>query len=527
MKIFSVSRVLCVLAFGALPACSTSNSAGTSLSSPTTTAQDDAGTHAASSSSGSSSGGSGDDDAATAHEAGNDLAAMGSDGAAAGHEICHQSWTVLTADPNGTYNFPQVGPRMLALDGAGNMVVAASFSGTVTVGGKTFQTAAAGDVSLLVVKLDPACRVLWAKAFGASQAAVQIAGVAVDATGNVVVGGTLSGPPVDFGPGPVGNASGSGPSALVFKLGAADGAGLWSHAYEASAGSFLISGYSAGVIDVAVDSRGNTVFVTGMGCPPRASCNQGSIDFGGGAVTFTWALVELDANGNFVFDADATFPGPSEYFTPYSLATGSAGRIWAAGFSDEFDILPFDASGKQQSVQKVTGAGHVSAGQATVRVDANDEVFAVAPSAQQPDGGTLVDTLLYKFSASGSPSWTPPAAIPNAATNTSWMGWPGGRLAVDSSGRALVTSAFAGSADFRSAGRLTSAGGIDSAVVRFDAQGHLIGGERWGGAEDDYPVDVAADAAGDAVIAGWSAPLLVGDDGGSASYAIFVAKLGW
>jgi hypothetical protein len=178
-------------------------------------------------------------------------------------------------------------------------------------------------------------------------------------------------------------------------------------------------------------------------------------------------------------------------------------------------------------VQKVSGTGYAHSGMPTVRVDGSDEIFAVAPSAQQPDAGTLADTLLSKFSASGSPSWTPPAAIPNPATNTSWMGWPGGRLAVDASGRALVTSAFAGSQDFGSLGSMTSAGGIDSAVLRFDAHGHLIGGERWGGADDDYPVDVAADAAGDAVIAGWTAPRLVGSDGGTASYAIFVAKLGW
>jgi hypothetical protein len=42
-------------------------------------------------------------------------------------------------------------------------------------------------------------------------------------------------------------------------------------------------------------------------------------------------------------------------------------------------------------------------GEPTVRVDANDEAFAVAPStAQLVDGGTLDDTVLYKFSAGGS-----------------------------------------------------------------------------------------------------------------------------
>ena len=98
--------------------------------------------------------------------------------------------------------------------------------------------------------------------------------------------------------------------------------------------------------------------------------------------------------------------------------------------------------------------------------------------------------------------------------------------------RGEPSSAFVRSADFGSAGTLTSAGGFDSAVLRFDAQGSLIGGIRWGGAEDDLPLDVAVDAAGDAIIAGWSKPasseVIDEADGGSgAHYAIFVAKLGW
>ena len=105
-----------------------------------------------------------------------------------------------------------------------------------------------------------------------------------------------------------------------------------------------------------------------------------------------------------------------------------------------------------------------------------------------------------KFSAGGAPSWTPPATIPQDAwgqldqSSASWWGapWSGGRLAVDPSGGALVSTSFAGTADFGSAGKLTSAGGFDSAVLRFDAQGHLIGGARWGGADDEFPVDAVA-----------------------------------
>ena len=57
-----------------------------------------------------------------------------------------------------------------------------------------------------VVKVDPACKVLWAKAFGASESGVSLAGLAADGAGNVVVAADLSGHPVDFGTGPIGPA---------------------------------------------------------------------------------------------------------------------------------------------------------------------------------------------------------------------------------------------------------------------------------------------------------------------------------
>jgi hypothetical protein len=456
-----------------------------------------------------------------------------------GHAICSQSWSVVVDDPDAPPGVLPAGARTLALDGAGNMYVAASFVGSVNVAGQTFQSPGSGSESLLVVKLDSTCKVLWAKAFGAAQSAVQVASIAADAAGNVVVAGQLDGAPLDFGSGSVGSPVSMRPEALVLKLGP-DGKSLWSRAYLPSAGSFLIDGYGAEAIDVALDSHGNTVFLAAKGCPPRGACDPGTIDFGGGPVSYTWSLVGLDANGGFVFDANASFAGQSEWFAPSSLTMDAAGHIWAAGFGDQLDIVAFDATGHQQWAQGVSPATQAPLWQPMVRVDANDEAFtAVASEEPSADGGLLDDRRLYKLSASGSASWTPPAAIPAAAwdsqfrstQNQWWAAWPGGRLAVDPSGKAVVASAFAGSANFGSAGSLTSAGGLDATVLRFDAQGHASGAERWGGADDDLPVDVVVDAAGDAVIAGWSVPPF-GLDGGLdapqdiTNYAIFVAKIG-
>jgi hypothetical protein len=268
-----------------------------------------------------------------------------------------------------------------------------------------------------------------------------------------------------------------------------------------------------------------------------------SVDFGGGAVTSTYTLVELNANGQFVFDLDPSGVGVGAQFAPSNLTTDSTDRILVAGSDSDhpLEVVALDAAGHEQWARSVSSAGYTDPWTPTVRVDANADVFTAAAWMQQSaDGGLLDSPLLYKFSASGSPSWTPPAVVPpgvwgpedQLGDNGWWTAWPAGHLAVDSTGRAVVSSAFAGSADFGSVGRLTSAGGLDSAILHFVAQGRLLGAGRWGGADDDVPIDVAVDSAGDAVIAGWTIPppgRVIGPDASqsSAPFAIFVAKLGW
>jgi hypothetical protein len=426
---------------------------------------------------------------------------------------------------------------MLALDGAGDMYVAAGFNGTVTVAGQMFQSA--GSESLLVVKLDPSCRVLWAKAFGAAQATVGLGGIAADATGKVVVATSILGASVDFGSGALAPGGAGGDWAgVIFKLGP-DGGGLWSHAYPAA----FLSAAHVTMVDVAIDAHGNIAFAADMslgssvkgtvvGAVPK------SVDFGGGAVTYSATLVGLSANGQFVFSTDVSVSNAS---WPNSLTMDSAGRIWVVGMESgatlPLVVSAFDASGRSQWVQGEGVSGYAAAWDPVVRVDSSDDLFTAQAWAQAIDDGGLLDApLLYKLSSGGSSSWTPPATIPAAAadpqyrwTSNAWVtAWPGGRLAVDSS--AVVASVFAGNRDFGSVGNLTSAGGLDSVVLRFDTQGSPIGGLRWGGTDDELPVDVAVDGAGDAIIAGWSVPQ---DDGGSGatpastSYAIFVAKLRW
>jgi hypothetical protein len=232
---------------------------------------------------------------------------------------------------------------------------------------------------------------------------------------------------------------------------------------------------------------------------------------------------------------DAT-AGSTDVSGPYTVTTDSAGRIWEVADEHGPTILAFDASGHSQWVRSVQSGGSVWPSLA--RVDGTGEIYsATCWGDVADDGGWVDDPVLYKFSASGSPSWSPPVAIPrdiwgqlDQTAQTWWPGgWPGGRLAVDPSGNALVSSAFVDAGDFGAAGKLTSAGGLDAVVLRYDGQGQLHEAARWGGADDDLPVDLTVDPAGNAVIAGWTKPPELDGVYGEAGshFGAFVAKVGW
>jgi len=78
----------------------------------------------------------------------------------------------------------------IAADGQGNVVVAGDHKGEISFGGGTFTTQL--DVNAFVVKLDPQGEHLWSKSFGDNQAQ-HARGVGADGAGRVVVAGDFGG----------------------------------------------------------------------------------------------------------------------------------------------------------------------------------------------------------------------------------------------------------------------------------------------------------------------------------------------
>jgi hypothetical protein len=155
----------------------------------------------------------------------------------------------------------------VAIDATGNIYVTGSFVGTANFGGGPM-TSADGvyGSDIFVVKYSPNGTHLWSKRMGGRFGNNWGSGIAIDPTGNVIVGGVFYGE-ADFGGGVVPSQGGVSDGFLV-KLTGLAGSYVWSKTFGAT-GSDYVKG-------VAVDSLGDAV-VVGYG--------YGTFNLGGGAVT--------------------------------------------------------------------------------------------------------------------------------------------------------------------------------------------------------------------------------------------------
>src|SRR5262249_12900354 len=78
--------------------------------------------------------------------------------------------------------------------------------------------------------------------------------------------------------------------------------------------------------------------------------------------------------------------------------------------------------------------------------------------------------------------------------------WP--HLTTDRSGNAVVAGYFQSTVDFGS-GLLTSAGGMDCFIAKYNPQGALLWAKRFGGPSHDEIRGVATDSGGNIIVAGY------------------------
>ncbi len=94
-------------------------------------------------------------------------------------------WSVLLDRQGGS------GEPLLAVDLAGNVLVAGTFSGTLNLGGLSLTSP--GATSPFVAKLSPSGAPLWAQRFESEGGSVEVKGLSTDAFGNVALAGGFTG----------------------------------------------------------------------------------------------------------------------------------------------------------------------------------------------------------------------------------------------------------------------------------------------------------------------------------------------
>jgi hypothetical protein len=166
--------------------------------------------------------------------------------------------------------------RAAAVDPDGNAVIVGSFDTAFDDGSGAGAVPSAGMDDVFVLELDPKGKLLWSLTLGGAESDV-VAGVAVDAKGTIVLGGSFAGT-VDFGGGPLvataGHRSGfvveldpTGKHAWSQVLGGDDDAAVTGIAVR-PAGTIAATGYFRGTIDLGMGPQATSgdddVFLTTM-----------------------------------------------------------------------------------------------------------------------------------------------------------------------------------------------------------------------------------------------------------------------
>lgn len=212
-------------------------------------------------------------------------------------------------------------PVGLVADADGSVVLAGSFAGTVGFGGAALASAGGADVVLARYTGSTGAH-RWSKRFG-GPGDDQPSGLALAPNGDLVLVGQFAGT-IDFGAGVLANAG--APDIFAARLGT-DAAPVWSRRWGTPSAFALVATGVAVAPDGAVVFAGNAIETISFGGPPLPAS--------GGYDPY---LVKLDAGGTHLWSRRS---GSSGY--PYNwsaaVAIDAAGAIFATGsFSGGIDL---------------------------------------------------------------------------------------------------------------------------------------------------------------------------------------------
>ncbi|HNX89802.1 MAG TPA: SBBP repeat-containing protein, partial [Paludibacteraceae bacterium] len=273
---------------------------------------------------------------------------------------------------------------------------------------------------------------------------------------------------------------------------------------------------------IKTDAAGNS-YITGW------FYNTADFDPGAGTAALTSAgnsdifIAKYDAAGNYIY-AKRMGGGSNDY--TYSIDIDAAGNTYITGYfygTADFDpgagtayltaagnndiyFAKYDAAGNYVYAKSIGGTGS-DIGRSIV-IDAAGNAYITGnfqlTADFDPGIGTAnltsagsVSVFLAKYDASGNYLYAK-----NIGGGSAW----GYSIAIDASGNAYITGNFLGTVDFdpgAGAVNLSSSGGYDIFIAKYDASGNYIYAKTMGGNGADYGHNIAIDASGNAYLIGF------------------------
>ncbi len=340
--------------------------------------------------------------------------------------------------------------KSVIADGHGYVYATGLFTGTIDFDpGKGAYISGGGNNATFISKMSTTGNHIWTKAISGS-ANVHGMGIAVDPWGNIYVAGVLWGATVfNLASGTISLNTNGGGDFFVCKL---DSAGnfLWAKSIGGSG--------TENVYGIATDNLGN-VYTTGS-FQDTVDFNPGTGSFKiGSNGSFDLYISKLDSSGNFVWAKG--FGGKKSEAGSGITVDRLSGNVYATGsFQDIVDFNP------GSSTARFTSLG-------------NDDIF------------------LLKLNASGNFLW---------ARQIGGTGYDRGQsVAIDSMGNVYSAGRFQDIVDFdpgTNTENLTSKGGDEIYISKFDSSGNYLWAKSMGGTGADWGYFVATDRSGNAYATG-------------------------
>lgn len=322
--------------------------------------------------------------------------------------------------------------RAVAVDAVGNSYATGYYEDTATFG--AFVLTSAGGRDAFVAKYDPAGNVVWARS---ASGTLNVAGadIGVDSAGNIYVSGDFKGT-ATFGPFVLTNAG-------EFNNFVAKYDPVGNVVWARSAGGTL----QTQNLGIAVDASGNS-YVTGL--------------FNGTAMFGSFVLTSAGSYDAFLAKYDAAGD------VVWARSDGGSSTDWANG-------IAVDAAGNSYVTGRFSSTGTATFDSFVLTGTGDDDIFVA------------------KYDGSGNVVW--------ARSGGGTLRDRGNDIAVDAAGNSYVAALFSGTATFGSFG-LTSAGSEDVAVVKYDPAGNVVWARSAGGSALDRGLGIAVDVDGNSYVTG-------------------------